>query len=202
LEPYNPASLLSARGLNTLLFSDPYAKLCFTASLASSAKTIYVDLDTTFSAYFAAGLINAKSIDVYLPSEGRFLALFQQALAKIPESSLVILDSINGLYSVYYSHYKKNERRAGGSINHMLSVFLMLLERQGVTHNVPVLATSMLRFRKEGGWKQSPASRRLLQKKSACRMQVERTDDEIILKMVEHESLPAGSSYAIKPLCL
>lgn len=200
MEPYNPASLLSARGLNTLLFSDPYAKLCFTASMASSARTIYVDLDTAFSAYLSAGLISAKGVDVYLPSEGRFMAMFQQALAEVPRCSLVILDSINSLYSVYYDYYRKHERRAGGSINHLLSVLLMLLVRQGVTHGVPILATSMLRFRKEGGWKQSPASRRLLQKKSACRMQVERAGEEIVLKVLEHDVLKAGSSYAVRPL--
>lgn len=199
MEQYNPASLLSARGLNTLLFSDPYAKLCFTASLASSAKTLYIDLDTAFSAYLSAGMINAN-VDVYLPSEGRFMAMFQEALARVPRCSLVILDSINSFYSVYYDHYRKHERRAGGSINHLLSVLLMLLVRQGVTHGVPVLATSMLRFRKEGGWKQSPASRRLLQKKSACRLQVERADEEVALKVLEHDTLRAGSSYPVRPL--
>jgi hypothetical protein len=199
LEPYNPASLLSARGLNTLLFSDPYAKLCFTSSLASSARTIYIDLDTAFSAYLAAGAIDAKSVDVYLPSEGRFMDMFQQALVQVPRCSLVILDSINSFYAVYYGYYRKN-RRAGGSINHLLSVLLILLVRQGVTHGVPVLATSMLRFRREGGWKQSPASRRLLQKKSACKMQVEASDDKIMLKVLEHETLKPGLSYEVTPL--
>lgn len=199
MEPYNPASLLSARGLNTLLFSDPYAKLCFTSSLASSAKTVYIDLDTAFSAYLAAGIIDAKSVDVYLPSEGRFMALFQQALVHVPHCSLVILDSINSFYAVYYGHYRRH-RRAGGSINHLLSVLLMLLVRQGVTHGVPVLATSMLRFRKEGGWKQSPASRRLLQKKSACKMQVEADGESIVLKVLEHDAIKPGSSYPVKPL--
>jgi hypothetical protein len=199
LEPYNPASLLSARGLNTLLFSDPYAKLCFTASLASSARTAYIDLDTAFSAYLAAGMLDAKNIDVYLPSEGRFMTMFQQALVRIPHYSLVILDSINSFYSIYYGHYKKHNR-AGGSINHLLSVLLMLLVKQGVTHGVPVLATSMLRYRKEGGWNQSPASRRLLQKKSVCKMQVEAAGDGMTLKILEHDTLKPGSAYAVKPL--
>lgn len=198
MEPYNPASLLSARGLNTLLFSDPYAKLCFTSSLASSAKTLYIDLDTAFSAYLAAGSIEAKSVDVYLPSEGRFMVMFRDALVQVPRYSLVVLDSINSFYAVYYSHYRRH-RRAGGSINHLLSVLLMLLVRQGVTHSVPVLATSMLRFRREGGWKQSPASRRLLQKKSACKMQVESAGERIVLKVLEHETLKPGS-YDVTPL--
>lgn len=199
LEPYNPVSLLSARGLNTLLFSNPYAKLCFTSSLASSAKTAYIDLDTTFSAYLAAGIIDVKGVESYLPLEGRFMAMFQQVLVQVPHYSFVILDSINSFYAFYYDHYRKN-KRAGGSINHLLSVLLMLLVRQGMTYGVPVLATSMLRFRKEGGWKQSPASRRLLQKKSVCRMQVKLDDDDIVLEVLEHDVLRPGSSYTVTPL--
>jgi hypothetical protein len=76
----------------------------------------------------------------------------------------------------------------------------MLLVRQGVSLGVPVLATSMLRFRKEGGWKQSPASRRLLQKKSAARMEAERTGDAVTLKVLFHESIPEGTEIEVTPL--
>ena len=193
--------MLSTRGLNTLLFDDPYAKLCFTSSLASSLRTIYVDLDTSFSAYLVAGMIHARGVTVYLPSEGRFMGMFREVLAQVPRHSLVILDSINSFYGVYYNHYVRRGKRGGGSINHLISVLLMLLVRQGIAYDVPVLATSMLRFRKEGGWKQSPASRRLLQKKSACRMQVECAEDsEVVLRVLEHDTIPAGTLYAVTSL--
>ncbi|MEO9363031.1 MAG: hypothetical protein ABI348_03935, partial [Nitrososphaera sp.] len=119
-------------------------------------------------------------------------------LARMEGRSLVIFDSINSLYTMYYSYYLRNERAGGGNINHLLSVLLMLLVRQGVSLGVPVLATSMLRFRKEGGWKQSPASRRLLQKKSATRLQVERVENEIIVQVLEHEKVPAGTSLSFE----
>jgi hypothetical protein len=74
----------------------------------------------------------------------------------------------------------------------------MLLVRQGVSLGVPVLVTSMLRFRKEGGWKQSPASRRLLQKKSATRLQVERVQNEIVVQVLGHEKVPTGTSLSFE----
>lgn len=193
---YNPDSVLSKKGLNTLLFSDPYAKLCCTSAFAGRGNAIYVDLDTTFSAYLKAGIIKADNIDVYLPSEGRLVEMLKDVLAKMQGRSLVIVDSINSFYAMYYGHYRTNEK-AGGNINHLLSVLLMLLVRQGVSLGVPVLATSMLRFRKEGGWKQSPASRRLLQKKSASRMEAERTGDKITLRVLAHESIPEGTEIEI-----
>jgi hypothetical protein len=74
----------------------------------------------------------------------------------------------------------------------------MLLVRQGVSIGVPVLVTSMLRYRKEGGWKQSPTSRRLLQQKSFTRFEVNRVENELLLKVLQHELIPAGTSLSFE----
>lgn len=174
------------------MFSDPYAKLCCTSIFASQFdRVIYVDLDTTFTAYFTAGLVNASQVDIYLPSEGRFASMIKDVLALMPSSSLVIFDSVNSFYNVF-----KAQRM--GNLNHLLSIFLMLLVRQGMDSKVPVLATSMLRYRKDGGWVQSPASRRLLQHKSAVKLSVERHDSDLVLKIIEHESMPPGTEVVYR----
>jgi len=74
----------------------------------------------------------------------------------------------------------------------------MLLVRRGVDENVPVLATSMLRYRKDSGWVQSPASRRLLQHKSAVRLSVERIESDLALTIVGHSSIPSGTQIIYK----
>lgn len=175
------------------MFSDPYAKLCFTAHLVSQFDRVtYIDLDTAFVAYFSAGLIKANRVDVYLPSEGRLVPIVKDALESIGKSSLVIFDSVNSFYNLF-----RVQERTGG-LNHLLSVLLMLLVRRGVDENIPVLATSMLRYRKDGGWVQSPASRRLLQRKSAARLRVERVENDLAVTVVEHESIPAGTQLVYK----
>lgn len=184
-----PEKILSTRGLNTLMFSDPYAKLCLTAHIASQfEKVTYIDLDTTFTAYFNAGLIKSN-VDIYLPSEGRLVPMIKGAIESIGSSSLVIFDSVNSFYNLFRA-------QETGGLNHLLSVLLMLLVRRGVDEGVPVLATSMLRYRKDGGWVQSPASRRLLKHKSAARLSVERTESDVVVTIVEHESIPAGTQVA------
>ena len=202
MESYNHDRVLSAKGLNTVLFSDPYAKLCYMAELALSFDNVaYIDLDTAFSAYWRAGLVRAGRIDVYLPSEGRFLPMIKDVLATIKGRSFVVLDSINSFYAMYYNYYRGKER-SGGNLNHLLSVLLMLVVRQGASSGVPVLATSMLRYRKEGGWKQSPASKRLLQQKSATRRSVDLVGNEIVLRVLAHETIPEGTvlSYPVRAL--
>jgi len=175
------------------MFSDPYAKLCCTSLLVSQFdRVIYIDLDTTFTAYFTAGLVKAGHVDVYLVSEGRFASMIKDVLASMPSSSLVVFDSVNSFYNMFKA------QEMTGSLNHLLSIFLMLLVRQGVNSSVPVLATSMLRYRKDGGWVQSPASRRLLQHKSAVKMSVERHDSDLALKIIEHESMPAGTEIVYR----
>jgi hypothetical protein len=185
------AKILSSGGLNTLMFTDPYAKLCYTSHLTSQFdRVIYIDLDTTFTAYFNAGLVHTRnSVDIYLPSEGRLDIMIKDVLESMSDSSLVIFDSVNSFYNLFPI------RRMMGSLNHLLSVLIMLLVRRGVDANVPVLATSMLRYRKEGGWVQSPASRRLLQAKSVVKLSVDWHKNDLALKIVQHESIETGKIF-------
>lgn len=193
MDTYNP-DLLSRLGLNTLMFEDPYAKLDYLAGLVQSADSVvYVDLDTTMTAYISAGFIRPNRIAVFLPSKGRFMASFKDAISAAQNSSLVVFDSVNSFYNVYYDYSVSAGRRSIGDLNRLLSVCLMLLLRQAISCNVPMLVTSMLRYRKDGGWKQSPASRRLLQQKSATRMKVKRSDDAVILEIVQHPEIKPGT---------
>jgi hypothetical protein len=175
------------------MFTDPYAKLCYTAHLTSQFdRVIYIDLDTTFTAYFNAGFLHTNRVDIYLPSEGGLAAMTKDVLESMGDSSLVIFDSVNSFYNLFPIWHRM------GSLNHLLSVLIMLLVRRGVDVNVPVLATSMLRYRKEGGWVQSPASRRLLQHKSAVKISVDWHKSDLALKIVQHESIEAGKIFVYK----
>jgi hypothetical protein len=171
--------IVSADGLNTLIFNDPYAKLCFTSMLASKyQKIIYIDLDTVFTAYVSAGLLlknmnNAdNTIKIYLPSEGRFEPLMMDIIDSMPGSSIVIFDSVNSFYNMYYKKMDIHSGHGISNLNHLLSIFLMLLLKYGKILNIPILVTSMIRYKKDNIWVQSPASKRLLQKKSVVKLNV------------------------------
>ena len=301
--PYKPQNVLSTAGLNSVTFSDPYAKLCFTTIMARAfsqdawrhkkpKKVLYIDTDTSFTAYLMAGFIlkdeinaqlpknnpslssegelipkynianDGKSkniydkkmnqnihyesscgdnrlIDVYLPSEGRFESLLGQVIASMPEASIVIFDSLNSFYNMYPTSYvasprpakkaitKKNiekgigkqkadkyvpaaregrinplealevkePKKSGYSIsrlNHLLSIFIMLLLKHGVYLNIPVLLTSMVRYKKvsEGLWVKAPACRRLLHQKGVVRLSVEMSSEkDLSVNIMKHPSL-------------
>jgi hypothetical protein len=303
--PYKPRDILSAAGLNSVTFSDPYAKLCFTTLMARAfsqdalrqrkhKKILYIDTDTTFTAYLMAGFIlrdeinaqlakndrylsaedelipkdnvggdgksknildekmnqnqnnhyesscgNNRLINVYLPSEGRFESLLGEVIASMPGASIVIFDSLNSFYNMYPTSYadppqptkqaitKKNLEKDIGNqktkkfvpaareartnrpealqvkepkksgytisrLNHLLSIFIMLLLKHGVYLNIPILVTSMVRYKKvsEGLWVKSPACRRLLHQKSVVRLSVEMSaEKDLSVNMMKHPSL-------------
>jgi hypothetical protein len=290
--------ILSSEGLNSLMFGDPYAKLCFTSLLVKSAlpyyqskkleksslryeqekqnqnpqgkkkRVIYLDCDTMFAAYLSAGFLfdlsngdsstanindnaasdnknvirrseerSSKLIDIYLPSEGRFESLLGDIIASMPEASLVIFDSLNGFYNMYptkvnpefsskksqgagkkgatqIGYNKKDESTEWkaepiltpgassitgytiGQLNHLLSVFIMLLVKHGVSLGVPVLVTSMVRYRKvsEDLWIKSPACRRLLHQKSVVRLSVDISEEsDLSVNIIKHPFLEQQS---------
>lgn len=198
--------LLASSGLNTLTFSDPFAKILCTISAARElGRTLYFDLDTMFSAYANAGIIDVNGsvgsrnlqADIFLPARGRFMPVFGSAveyLASKEQYSLVVLDSLNSFYNMYYDiAASAPQKRGTGRLNHFLCVVAMLLTKLGIERQTPVLVTSMLRYRKDGGWVQSPASRRLIQQSSTTRLSAERFGKRGFSIIVEkHPSIPAG----------
>jgi hypothetical protein len=323
----SPEDILRTDGLNTVTFSDPYAKICFTATITRALtystlgkensihkRVLYIDTDTVFTAYLMAGLIlrenhqnpvgttrnnnndsghhcnynnyinnynksegertidnntiiNSKSknrderlVQVFLPSEGRFESLLGDAIASMPEASIVIFDSLNSYYNMYPSPWyeteiteepaganqkathletiesneqlwkpkgtkskasanilkEKNtdlvtpsqgttgEKENGkawskpkspytvGRLNHLLSIFIMLLVQHGIYYKIPVLVTSMVRYKKvsEDLWIKAPACRRLLNQKSVVRLSVEMlNDNDLSVKVMRHPSI-------------
>jgi hypothetical protein len=189
--------ILSTKGLNSLTYNDPYAKLCFTSMISSwcQKKVIYIDLDTMFAAYAKTDLIllsknkkySNKTINIYLPTEDRFELILKDVIEDMYDSSIVIFDSINNFHNMYYKKIDIESGRGFSNINHLLSIFLMLLLKHGTHLNVPILATSMLRYKKYTEWIQSPASKRLLHQKSIVRLNVEMiNEDDLSLEIIAH----------------
>ena len=89
----------------------------------------------------------------------------------------------------------KEPKKSGYSIsrlNHLLSIFIMLLLKHGVYLNIPVLVTSMVRYKKvsEGLWVKSPACRRLLNQKSVVRLSVEmNAEKDLSVNIMKHPSI-------------
>lgn len=184
--------LLESAALNTIIYDDPYAKLCLISTIILQLreqvrkKVLYIDFDTVFTAYVKAGLIpplmvrklnpslySSDLLRIYLPNQKVDLDL-ADAIKHITEASLVIFDSINSFYSLFYFGLKSSNavKRELGNINHLLLIILMLLLRGTYFSKIPLLVTSMIRFRKNIGWIRTPTSNRFLKSQSKVNLYV------------------------------
>ena len=175
-------------------------------------KVTYIDLDTTFTAYVRAGLFLKqstmattatsistpliiediyKSINIYLPTEGNFESILNEVIDSMSESCIVIFDSVNSFYNLYYKKINIESGFGLSNVNHLLSIFLMLLVKHGVTLQIPILATSMIRYKKSNDWIQSPSSNRLLRRKSVVKLYVEMlNENDLSVHIISHPARP------------
>jgi len=188
------SNLLNVDGLNTLLFYNPYAKLCFTSTITSYFnKTTYLDFDTTYTAYARSNLIKNytfNNISLFTPSEGELELSINKILYSISNSSLLIIDSLNSFYNLYYKKIDIQSLKGISNIQHTLSNFVMILLKLCQSLSIPILVTSMIRYRKKKEWIKTFTNRRLLQNKSTVILFVEmQSNNMIFLDIITHPTL-------------
>ena len=188
------SNLLTIGGLNTLLFYNPYAKLCFTSTITSYfRKTTYLDFDTTYTAYIRSKLIKnytLNDVSLFTPCEGELELSINKILSNISNSSLLIIDSLNSFYNLYYKKIDMESLKGISNVQHTLSNFLMILLKLCQSLRIPILVTSMIRYRKKKEWIKTFTNKRLLQNKSTVILFVEMQNKNIFfLDIINHPTL-------------
>lgn len=189
------SEILGNRGFNTLVYDDAYAKICLIASLISEfqnqdrslnrKKILYLDLDAAFTAYAKAGLIpsmeirkvnnnkyqfESNALKIYLPSDDIFDVIVIDIIKSINECSLIIFDSVNSFYNLFYDKITNNPNNTVnfGNPNQILYFILMLILKHTSESDIPFLVTSMIRYK----GKEVVTTNRLLSKKSTLNFYV------------------------------
>lgn len=204
--------MLDNGGFNTLIFDDSYAKICLIASIISEFqckndndnhhKVIYLDFDAAFTSYAKAGLIPTMKIqkindhfyqsesnilNIFLPTQDIFGIITTDIIKSISECSLVIFDSINSFYNLFYDRLVPSQNNKNiGSLNHLLYFVLMIILKHTSDYNIPFLVTSMIRYR----GKEVVTSNRLLSMKSSFNFYVKiRNLDDLSITVLKHPKL-------------
>lgn len=206
------SEMLDNGGFNTLIFDDSYAKICLIASIISEFqckndndnhhKVIYLDFDAAFTSYAKAGLIPTMKIqkindhfyqsesnilNIFLPTQDIFGIITTDIIKSISECSLVIFDSINSFYNLFYDRLVPSQNNKNiGSLNHLLYFVLMIILKHTSDYNIPFLVTSMIRYR----GKEVVTSNRLLSMKSSFNFYVKiRNLDDLSITVLKHPKL-------------
>ena len=206
------SEMLDNGGFNTLIFDDTYAKICLIASIISEFKckndndnhhkVFYLDFDAAFTSYAKAGLIPTMKIqkindhfyesesnilNIFLPSQDIFDIITTDIIKSISECSLVIFDSINSFYNLFYDRLVPSQNNTNiGSLNQLLYFVLMIILKHTSDYNIPFLVTSMIRYR----GKEVVTSNRLLSMKSSFNFYVKiRNLDDLSITVLKHPKL-------------
>jgi hypothetical protein len=207
------SEMLDNGGFNTLIFDDSYAKICLIASIISEFqckndnddnhhKVIYLDFDAAFTSYAKAGLIPTMKIqkindhfyqsesnilNIFLPTQDILGTITTDIIKSISECSLVIFDSINSFYNLFYDRLVPSQNNTNiGSLNQLLYFVLMIILKHTSEYNIPFLVTSMIRYR----GKEVVTSNRLLSMKSSFNFYVKiRNLDDLSITVLRHPKL-------------
>ena len=206
------SEMLDNGGFNTLIFDDSYAKICLIASIISEFKckndndnhhkVFYLDFDAAFTSYAKAGLIPTMKIqkindhfyesesnilNIFLPTQDIFGNITTDIIKSISECSLVIFDSINSFYNLFYDRLVPSQNNTNiGSLNQLLYFVLMIILKHTSNYNIPFLVTSMIRYR----GKEVVTSNRLLSMKSSFNFYVKISNlDDLSITVLRHPKL-------------
>ncbi|MDE1863185.1 MAG: hypothetical protein KGI33_09760 [Thaumarchaeota archaeon] len=148
----------SERAATSVLYSDPFLKAGLFSLLVDRTQdpVLYLDLDLMFSGYVVSGAVPRKeNLVLYQPTRETLVGMVAEVCVRASSArSLVIIDSINGLYNILH-----DTRQAGKTI----ASILMMIAGMSRFSGSSVVMASMARYRKEEGWVLSPTGKRIIE---------------------------------------
>lgn len=179
---HNLGNILLQTKINSILYSEPFLKAGFIAKLIQDTKIdiLYLDLDLLYSGYITSGILLApQNLSLFQPTFESWNKTLTNLLIKLStKKSLVIVDSLNGLYNLL------NEKK---EIGKLVNSYIMLITSMARKTDSYVLVASMVRFKKEEGWILSPTGKRLIETNMVKKILLKQDESGIILDFLNKE---------------
>ena len=168
---------LSENTLTALLCSEPFAKVVFLTKIIDELEVpiINLDFDLLYSGYVKSEMISkGANVSLFSPSKEDWNEILKKTLLMIlNQKSVVIIDSLNGLYNLL----------DGKDIGRLVNAYIMLLVFVAKESDSSVLFSSMVRKKDNEGWVLSPTSRRIVDTKMT-KMYVKKNDSGVSIKII------------------
>ncbi len=168
---------LNENTLSSVLCTEPFVKAAFLSKLIDQIDTpiVYLDFDLLYSGYVNSEMISKnENVSLFAPSKDDWNEILQKVLLMIlNQKSVVIIDSLNGLYNMF----------DGKDIGRVINAYIMLLVFMAKESDSSVLFSSMVRKKEKEGWVLSPTGRRIVDTKMT-KMYLKKYDSEITLQVI------------------
>lgn len=177
---------LNENTLTAVLCSKPFAKAAFFCKLIDETDipVIYLDFDLLYSGYVKSEMVSKnENVSLFAPSKDDWTQILQKILLMISsQKSIVILDSLNGLYNLF----------EGKDIGRKINAYIMLLVFVAKGSGSSVLFSSMARKKDSEGWVLSPTGRRVIDTKMT-KMYLKKYNSEITAEVIGHDEAVVNS---------
>lgn len=173
-------SEFSGRNPNFVLSSNPFVKTEFLHKLVESMNlpVFFLDCDLLYSGYVASGIIKKNDkLKFFVTTKSSLNNDIKQIIKKIEnEKSLIILDSLNGLYNMF------DELEYVRFINSTI----MLLSSVAKYSKSIIIITGMARKNENKEFVLSPTGRQIVRIKKAGFYELGISETSLILNLIEN----------------
>lgn len=170
---------LEQNTLNSILCKEPFVKAAFLSELVKQIETpvIYLDFDLLYTGYCNSGVLEKKeNVSLFSPIKDDWNQILEKVLLIISnKKSVVIIDSLNGLYNLF------DDKDVGRLVNTYIMLFAFVAKES----NSSVLFASVGRKKKQEGWILSPTGRHILNSKLITKLSVERQNSKFKLNFLQ-----------------
>ena len=170
----------SSTNPNMILCSQPFMKSQFLNELINSVDfhIIFLDFDLLYTGYVVSEIIPKNTrVKIYQPRKDNLEEIFSEVAKKISEEKcLVILDSFNGLYSLF------TEIESGIFVNAII-MLLASIARQG---NSIIVVSVMARKMENEDWILSPGGRHVIKSANSGIYYVNNDEKSLIIKSLNY----------------
>ncbi len=177
----NIKKIIQQNTINSITYTEPFLQTVFLSNLIPLIKNpvIYLDFDLLFSGYIASGTISSNSsVTLLQPTRSNWDEMLKTILKQISqEKSVIIIDSINGFYNLFYE--KKN---VGRLVNSLIMLFVCFSKMS----NSHLVITSMVKQKNKDEWVLSVTGRHPVETKQMTKIHLEKKDRSLKMTVVSN----------------
>lgn len=167
--------------MTSILCNEPFTKAIFLAEFIkqTTIPIIYLDFDLLYSGYIVSNIFEKRNnVTIFSPSKNDLEDILKKVLTKLSlERSIVIIDSLNGLYNLFDDK----------DIGRLVNAYIMLLGFVAKESDSNVLFVSMARKKEDEGWVLSPSGRHVVDAKLITKVFLKRNDSRIKMVVLDND---------------
>ena len=166
-----------------VLCSESFHKIEFLNLLINSVKDpiIFIDLDLLYTGYVESGMIQKKNnVTIFHPNKTNWKKKLAEIIVKISkEKSLVVIDSFNGVYSMF------SDLESSRFVNSCVMLLASIGKQTGCT----IVVTTIARKKENNDWMLSPGGKQIIKSEKTGVYFLEKIENDLVINTIEKTDL-------------